>query len=78
MRSPRDISAKSSLGYQKRVHSFHSIRATVATLMEQAGANPVTMHRLLGHGLSGETFGTYSGGASMTQLRETVELIDYR
>jgi integrase len=69
---------KSSLGYQKRVHSFHSIRATVATLMEQAGANPVTMHRLLGHGLSGETFGTYSGGASMTQLRETVELIDYR
>jgi len=68
---------KDDLGFAKRVHSFHSIRGTVATLLEQAGANPIALHRLLGHGISSESYGTYSGGASMKQLKDTVNLIDY-
>ena len=68
---------KKSMGFRSRVHSFHSIRKTVMTILEQSGANPIAVNRLLGWTIGGEGYGTYSGGASMKQLKDTVNLIDY-
>jgi integrase len=68
---------KKSMGFKPRVHSFQSIRKTVMTILEQSGANPIAVNRLLGWTIRGEGYGTYSGGASMQQLRDTVALIEY-
>jgi integrase len=68
---------KKSMGFKPRVHSFHSIRKTVMTILEQSGANPIAVNRLLGWTVGGEGYKTYSGGASMKQLKDTVNLIDY-
>jgi integrase len=68
---------KKSMGFKPRVHSYQSIRKTVMTILEQSGANPIAVNRLLGWTVGGEGYKTYSGGASMKQLKDTVGLITY-
>jgi len=68
---------KSSLGFRWRVHAFHSIRKTVATLLENAGVVENVAADILGHYKPTITYGLYSGGADLKAKAEALELIDY-
>lgn len=56
---------------------FHSIRKTVATLLENAGVPENVAADLLGHDKKTMTYGVYSGGARLDVLREALNRIDY-
>jgi len=68
---------KQSMGYDRAL-VLHSIRKTVATLLEEAGVPVSTAAQLLGHAQRGDlTFGLYSGGVSLDVKREALERIAY-
>lgn len=67
---------KSKLGYDGR-YVFHSIRATVATQLEQAGVPEGVAADILGHDKPTISYGVYSGGTSLEQKREAVLKLDY-
>src|SRR5215469_10611045 len=50
-------------------HVFHSIRRTVATLLENAGVPENVSADILGHDKPTMTYGLYSGGASLATKR---------
>jgi integrase len=58
---------------------LHSIRRTVATMLERARVPEGVAADLLGHEKRGATmsFGLYSGGSSMEQKRAAIEKLDY-
>jgi len=56
---------------------FHSIRKTVATLLENAGVPEGVAADILGHEKQTITYGLYSGGASMRVKREAIEKLEY-
>jgi integrase len=58
-------------------HVFHSIRKTVATLLEQAEVKESIAADILGHEKKTMTFGLYSDGSSMAQKREALALVVY-
>ena len=58
-------------------HVFHSIRKTVATLLEQADVKESISADILGHEKKTMTYGLYSGGSSMAQKREAMALVVY-
>ncbi|EPY01624.1 tyrosine-type recombinase/integrase [Magnetospirillum fulvum] len=58
-------------------HVFHSIRKTVATLLENAGVPENVAADIIGHDKPTMTYGLYSGGASLEVKREALERIDY-
>jgi integrase len=66
---------KTSLGYDGRF-VFHSIRKTVATLLEQAGVPEGIAADVLGHEKQTMSYGLYSGGSSLTQKREAIAKLD--
>ena len=55
--------------------NFHSFRRWAATQMERGGHHESLVARVLGHKLAGMSFGTYSDGASVEQLRAVVNAI---
>ena len=58
---------------------FHSIRKTVATLLEQADVHENVTCDIVGHEKTATlNYDLYSGGTSMEQKRSAVEKIDYR
>jgi integrase len=63
---------KTALGFGPK-HVFHSIRHTVATLLENAGVPEGVSADIIEHDKDTMTYGLYSGGASLrssgTQLR---------
>lgn len=67
---------KGKLGFGPE-HVFHSIRKTVATLLENAGVPEGISSDLLGHKKQTLTYGLYSGGAGFVQKRTAVEKLDY-
>lgn len=67
---------KQKLGFSD-VYDFHSIRRTVATLLEQAQVDELHAARLLGHKIKTMSYGLYSGGASMDVLKKAVDTISY-
>jgi len=67
---------KTSLGFDGR-HVFHSIRKTVATLLENAGVLEGVAADILGHEKKTMTYGLYSGGASLATKREAIEKLRY-
>ena len=67
---------KRKLGFDAR-YVFHSIRATVATQLEQAGVPEGIAADILGHDKPSMSYGVYSGGASMEQKREALQKLDY-
>ena len=70
--------AKAKLGFDER-YVFHSIRKTVATLLEQADIPENITCDIIGHEKSATlSYGLYSGGTSLEQKRSAVEKIDYR
>ena len=67
---------KTELGYDKSL-VFHSIRATVATLLENAGVPEGVSADIVGHEKPNMTYGLYSGGASHNVKREAINLLKY-
>lgn len=67
---------KESMGFSTG-HVFHSIRKTVATLLEQAGVKESIAADILGHEKKSMTFGLYSDGSSMQQKRDAMALVVY-
>jgi integrase len=67
---------KVALGYDGRV-VFHSIRKTVATLLENAGVIEGVAADILGHEKKTMTYGLYSGGTSLAIKQEAIREISY-
>ena len=68
---------KAALGYDGR-YVFHSLRKTVATRLEQAGVLENVASDILGHEKAATlSYGLYSSGTSIEQMRSAIELIDY-
>jgi len=67
---------KTTLGFTEQ-HVFHSIRKTVATLLENAGVPENVAADIIGHDKPTMTYGLYSGGASLEVKRHALEKIDY-
>jgi len=61
-----------------RGNGFHRWRRTVCTKLEDVGVPELETARLVGHSLQTMSYGLYSGGMSLVQLRETVEKIRYK
>lgn len=67
---------KKRLGYSEK-HVFHSIRKTVVTLFENAGVRENLAADIVGHDKPNITYGVYSGGHTLEEKRQAVELIRY-
>lgn len=67
---------KTTLGFTEQ-HVFHSIRKTVATLLENAGVPENVAADIIGHDKPTMTYGLYSGGANLEVKRLALEKIDY-
>lgn len=67
---------KRSLGYGEE-HVFHSIRKAVATRFEQLGVPEGIAADILGHEKQTMTYGVYSGGTSIEQMRDAVDRLDW-
>lgn len=62
-------------GFREKV--FHSIRKTLVTALENAGVPENVAADIVGHEKTTLTYGLYSGGTSMKQKREALELVQY-
>lgn len=67
---------KKSLGFGDDL-VFHSTRATLITLMHQAGADEGVAADTVGHDRKTMTYGLYSSGSSMQQKRDAMALVVY-
>ena len=68
---------KSSLGFDDRF-VFHSLRKTVATRLEQANILENVASDILGHEKAATlSYGLYSAGTSIEQMRAAIETIEY-
>jgi len=67
---------KSKLGYDRQ-HSFHSIRKTVTTQLENAGVLENLTADIVGHEKTTITYGLYSGGNSLKNKLEAINKISY-
>lgn len=54
---------------------FHSIRKNVTTFLEQGGVSEGVAADLIGHEKATMTYGLYSGGSSIKQLQDAVNVI---
>lgn len=68
---------KVRLGYGPD-YVFHSIRKTVATLLENAGVPENVAADIIGHDKPSMTYGLYSGGASLAVKAEAINKLNYR
>lgn len=67
---------KAALGFPAS-HTFHSFRATVATLLENAGVPEGVAADIVGHDKPTMTYGLYSGGADIATKRAALEKVRY-
>jgi integrase len=67
---------KTALGFGPK-HVFHSIRHTVATLLENAGVPEGVSADIIEHDKDTMTYGLYSGGASLEVKRNAIEKLRY-
>lgn len=67
---------KESMGFGPG-HVFHSIRKTVATLLEQADVMEGIAADILGHEKKTLSYGLYSGGSSMEQKKKALAKVTY-
>jgi integrase len=67
---------KTRLGYGEE-HVFHSIRKTVATMLENAGVPENVSADILGHDKPTMTYGLYSGGTSLKVRAEAIGRLRY-
>jgi integrase len=67
---------KTKLGFG-RLHVFHSIRKTFTTELERAGIPENVAADIVGHEKQTMTYGVYSQGTSLEQMKEAVEKVHY-
>jgi len=67
---------KSAMGFGSH-HVFHSLRKTVVTILENAGAPENVVADIVGHEKTTMTYGLYSGGLSLAVKRETLAKLAY-
>jgi integrase len=67
---------KESLGFSE-AHTFHSLRSTLITLLENAGVSENLAADIVGHEKPRITYGLYSGGATLAVMKEALERIAY-
>ena len=67
---------KESLGFDRR-KVFHSIRKTVATQFEQAEVAEGVAADILGHHKQTMSYGLYSDGSSLQQMRDAIAMLNY-
>lgn len=67
---------KTRMGYGPEL-VFHSIRKTVATLLENAGVAEGVAADILGHEKQTMTYGLYSGGTSLAMKTTAIEKLSY-
>lgn len=67
---------KRSLGFGPE-YVFHSIRKTVATLLENAGVPEGVTADIMGHEKQTITYGLYSGGNTFEVMRDAIEKLAY-
>lgn len=67
---------KMALGFGEG-YVFHSIRKTVATLLENAGVPENVAADIIGHDKPTMTYGLYSGGNGLAVMAEALGRIDY-
>ena len=65
---------KTELGFKEQ-HVFHSIRKTVATLLDRAGVPENVAADIIGHEKPTMTYGLYSGGSDLKVMREALKKI---
>ena len=56
---------------------FHSVRKTVATILENAGVPENVSADILGHEKTTMTYGLYSGGVSLEVKRKALAKMKY-
>jgi integrase len=66
-----------SLGIKRERVAFHSFRANAATALETAKVPQHEAAQIIGHERKGMTYGRYSAGLGIVELREVVEKITY-
>jgi integrase len=67
-----------ALGLKRDGLCFHSFRHTVAGRLEAAGVPQSDAARILGHAVTGESYGTYSKpGPGLIRVKDVVEQITY-
>ncbi len=67
---------KKKMGHGSQ-QTFHSIRGTVSTLLENAGIPENVSADIMGHKKPTMTYGLYSGGSTVSVMRDAIEQIDY-
>lgn len=67
---------KTKLGYGPGL-VFHSLRRTVATMLERTGATENVAADILGHEKPRITFGLYSGGSGLAAMAEALGRLRY-
>lgn len=67
---------KTAMGFTER-HSFHSMRSTVITQLENAGVSENLAADIVGHDKPRITFGLYSDGNALEIKREALEKVSY-
>lgn len=68
---------KTKLGFSSRVYTAHSFRATLVTMLENAGITENLAADIVGHKKPRITYGLYSGGATVELMREALEKVSY-
>ena len=58
-------------------YTFHSIRRTVATMLENENIPENVSAAILGHDIPTMTYGLYSGGAALETKRQAIETLRY-
>jgi integrase len=62
-------------GHRRSKVNFHSFRRWAITKADQAGKRREDVERTFGHKVQGMSFGHYSAGSLMTQLRDVIECV---
>ncbi len=68
---------KESLDFHGRVKSFHSIRKTFTTKMENLGVFENITADIVGHQKKSITYGLYSGGNTLNVMRKSINKLNF-
>jgi len=68
---------KSNLGFASKIYTTHSFRATLITMLENAGVSENVAADIVGHKKPRITYGLYSGGTTIEVMRRALEMVNY-
>ncbi len=68
---------KKKIGINEKGKTFHSFRHNVATQLKHADVDVTKAAAILGHTVSGQSYGRYGKGYTAKQLKAVIEIINY-